>query len=1479
MAKHITIDHVNLIDYRMKLKRPYGTARGVTRGSKNFLVRLLAGGSESPTSGVGESQPRHKLTGDIDIDTAWQFANIAAAELVHKSINIDSHQSAIDDVRKIMATLNSLAFESAQEANQNKPFRGTLLGFEVALLDLAARSINIPVSQLLGEKRKDVAITVSTLSAQNSVEDVQKKLARQSRYPMVRVKGVGDFEKDAQLLRLIHKANTELENQKPIWMDLNEGFSESEAINFIEYIGEAILAGELPSVITLEQPIPGSLGSALSTLQAKADEILDGTDVGEIRIMPDESLWDISDLDKISTNGSCRAMNIKTAKAGGLLASLDLAREAVSRDSEAKICIGGMVGTSDITTWSLISLAKALPRVDYITAVPPGNVQQRISKPLTRFSSKTSNVHAPSNQPGIGGELDLEALNPYILRQEWYPEAPREVRAQEIELTLPSDSAEPNEAPSSTFSVLLLGDFHYGENYGTGGAKLIPQRGYAGGLQHLKTFIESADHVVANLETPLADADHYQSPFEGKKRFLHWSSPEQAPVALSSLGIDSVSLANNHTLDYGIAGLENTLEVLESQSISVLGAGKNLAEASRPLVIEVPDTAGGGTISVYGSMQRPSRESPVLDPFASDYESGCATIEDSIGSLTSGEDGSFFKIAFPHWGPNYKWRTTGQQRAADSLIGGGFDLVLGHGAHCMQEIERRPGGWAVYGIGNSHFQARGRFQQYVEENGIYPYSYWTVLRVHSFEDGSRRLKLALYPVYSDNRVTEFCPGPLSDADFATLLADFKSRGINLDLFSGFSIAGSKDSLGNHLLLNLGEYPVVSSQHEVRSADGVAEKSAVGDTSRIPTHKSRDSRALGHFVGRLLQKLRVRAGKKAGEADAGDVTPNVAVGDDHLGEYRAYSDSEAIRLLQEVENGRTLGTQLIADAATRDGAQVQWYGGATCVATQCNASVLLQGNRSLESAVGAGVIKDKYLTKTLLEEKGVGVPRGVLVGSADEAVDVMTRLSLPLVVKPQFGDRGKGVTVNITSEHDVREAFGRARIGTDKVLIEEHVDGDEFRCIVSPDNCVSVVRRIRPNVIGDGRSTVSELIAFKNNERRRNPNLFKRLILSDEVALKSLKRQNLGFDSVPSKGQLVVIREVGNVSGGADTQECSDSVSEEVKQHAMGVARAIPGLPWAGVDVLIDRATGDPYILEVNVNSGIGPHHFPMYGVPHNVADVISQQRISHASAFFEEVTSWGGPEIPEKDSSDNNSALSLNGPSRLSDEVHLALSRRPGLILGRLNKEILSVEVQGDLVEWLRGTASTKDLASVLSVLGRHGTIMALLKAANVPVVRGNRRVSGARAKAAWTGATQSVVVNPQLKPWRSSRQTQVASNKLQETMKSMPVATWYVQEKPRGMRLVIVATPLKSVLSLQSMHEPEVSSSLASAANDLAVRAVRAIPELRWAAVDVVLPDGLTATQENLVVEGLRRDFAIESGDRVVSGSIEQVADQIYSP
>ncbi|MFN3376704.1 MAG: cyanophycin synthetase [Burkholderiaceae bacterium] len=262
-----------------------------------------------------------------------------------------------------------------------------------------------------------------------------------------------------------------------------------------------------------------------------------------------------------------------------------------------------------------------------------------------------------------------------------------------------------------------------------------------------------------------------------------------------------------------------------------------------------------------------------------------------------------------------------------------------------------------------------------------------------------------------------------------------------------------------------------------------------------------------------------------------------------------------------------------------------------------------------SAVAESIAQDKDLTKRLLHAAGVPVPLGRPVQSVDEAWAVALEVGLPVVVKPQDGNQGKGVTVNITDRAQLEEAYRTAaEYGT--VMVERFLPGHDFRLLVVGNQLVAAARRDPPQVLGDGQHTVRQLVEQVNQDPRRGEGHATSLtkIRLDDIAVARLAMQGLTPDAVPAKGQRVILRNNANLSTGGTATDVTDDVHPEVAARAVAAAQMV-GLHICGVDMVaetvlrpLEEQGGG--IVEVNAAPGLRMHLAPSYGKPRNVGQAI-----------------------------------------------------------------------------------------------------------------------------------------------------------------------------------------------------------------------------------------------------------------------------------
>ncbi|WP_052351571.1 cyanophycin synthetase, partial [Deinococcus pimensis] len=265
---------------------------------------------------------------------------------------------------------------------------------------------------------------------------------------------------------------------------------------------------------------------------------------------------------------------------------------------------------------------------------------------------------------------------------------------------------------------------------------------------------------------------------------------------------------------------------------------------------------------------------------------------------------------------------------------------------------------------------------------------------------------------------------------------------------------------------------------------------------------------------------------------------------------------------------------------------------------------------LTSHVATLTASDKDLTKRLLADVGVPVPRGAVVRDADEAVREAARMRGPVVTKPLDGNHGRGVSLDLRTPEEVRRGFEEARAHGRQVVVEQYYEGRDHRVLVVGGEVVAVAERVPAHVVGDGERTVRELVEEVNRDPRRgegHENVMTRIKL-DAQALRVLARAGMGVDSVPEPGRTVFLADTANLSTGGTAVDRTDDIHPENASVARTAALAV-GLDVAGIDLMAPditrsvRETGGG-VVEVNAAPGLRMHLQPSVGEPRDVAAAI-----------------------------------------------------------------------------------------------------------------------------------------------------------------------------------------------------------------------------------------------------------------------------------
>ncbi|SDJ27346.1 acylphosphatase [Natribacillus halophilus] len=252
-----------------------------------------------------------------------------------------------------------------------------------------------------------------------------------------------------------------------------------------------------------------------------------------------------------------------------------------------------------------------------------------------------------------------------------------------------------------------------------------------------------------------------------------------------------------------------------------------------------------------------------------------------------------------------------------------------------------------------------------------------------------------------------------------------------------------------------------------------------------------------------------------------------------------------------------------------------------------------------------VCDDKDLTKQYLSKAGIPVPEGrrFTEDAADEEiVDYTQTLGDPVVLKPISENGGKGVFADIRDAEDMRKALIHVRqeLNYRDVIVEKHVTGEEFRIFIVGHEIIGAVNRTPAHIVGDGISSIGELIDKKNKEKRGNPNLFKSAIEIDKELLNTIQSKNYTLNSIPESGHRIFLRNKSSVSMGGDPNDVTNRVTSQMKDLATKSYKSIPGLDLCGLDMIVDEENDSGTIIEVNTKPMLGLHLFPVKGSARDV---------------------------------------------------------------------------------------------------------------------------------------------------------------------------------------------------------------------------------------------------------------------------------------
>ena len=261
--------------------------------------------------------------------------------------------------------------------------------------------------------------------------------------------------------------------------------------------------------------------------------------------------------------------------------------------------------------------------------------------------------------------------------------------------------------------------------------------------------------------------------------------------------------------------------------------------------------------------------------------------------------------------------------------------------------------------------------------------------------------------------------------------------------------------------------------------------------------------------------------------------------------------------------------------------------------------------SKDSYISPLIMENKVVTKKVLAEQGLRVPKGYEVSSLEEALQKFKYIkNKPIVIKPKSTNFGLGITIfkkGTSSVENYSKAIEFALKEDKDILIEEFIEGTEYRFFVIEGKTEAVLLRVPANVVGDGKHTIRELVEQKNSDSLRGDakkTPLKKIELG-EIEKLQLSEQGLNFDSILAVNEVAYLRENSNISTGGDSVDMTDEVHESYKELAVEIANAMMA-KVCGVDLIIsdikEEVSATNYgVIEANFNPMMMMHIYPHSG--------------------------------------------------------------------------------------------------------------------------------------------------------------------------------------------------------------------------------------------------------------------------------------------
>lgn len=271
-----------------------------------------------------------------------------------------------------------------------------------------------------------------------------------------------------------------------------------------------------------------------------------------------------------------------------------------------------------------------------------------------------------------------------------------------------------------------------------------------------------------------------------------------------------------------------------------------------------------------------------------------------------------------------------------------------------------------------------------------------------------------------------------------------------------------------------------------------------------------------------------------------------------------------------------------------------------------------------SFFGDSVASNKYATSRFLRLNNIATPKTLLYENKKQLQESIAKIKKP-VIKPAAGAHGNGIAIGARSERQLKHAINYASQYHENIILQRYIQGEDYRLLFVNYKFVSALHRRKPKVIGDGKSTITELIAYENIVRKNNAFIPKEKKYSawrskhfSKISIDNVIRQHgRGFlYKVPTKGEVVQLLDKANISSGGMSEDVTNKVNSELIESYSVLLRSL-GLALCGIDVVSKDISAPPsarktFVIELNSKPGLLPHARPNIGQPRDVGKIVAE---------------------------------------------------------------------------------------------------------------------------------------------------------------------------------------------------------------------------------------------------------------------------------